>query len=375
MKNVLITGGAGFIGSHLSNKLVNLGYNVTVLDNLSTQIHGRKRDSFLYRSINNNVKFILGDVRKKSDLRKAIKNQAIIFHLAAETGTTQSMMEISKYTSVNTLGTANLLEILLKENHSIKKIILASSRSVYGEGKYICKKDGIIFPDQRNKNHLDNGIFEHVCPLCNKKLIASSTDEKSKINPLSIYAITKYQQEQLIFKAGDILDLPVVVLRYQNVYGPGQSLTNPYTGILSVFSTRILNHNNLEIYEDGNESRDFVFIDDVINANILSLKEEANNHIFNVGSGNMITINKVANVLKTLYNCSSEILITGKYRLGDIRHNYADITKIKSILGFYPSIDFQTGVAKFVDWVKTQNISKDKYQNSVRLLKEKGLIR
>ena len=375
MKNVLITGGAGFIGSHLSNKLVDLGYTVTVLDNLSTQIHGRKRDSFSYNSIRNNVNFILGDVRKKSDLRKAIKNQEIIFHLAAETGTTQSMLEISKYTSVNTLGTANLLEILAKENHCIKKIILASSRSVYGEGKYFCQKDGFIFPEQRNKNDLDNGRFEHVCPICNKNINPEPTDEESKINPLSIYAITKYQQEQLISKIGDILDLPVVILRYQNVYGPGQSLTNPYTGILSVFSTRILNKNNIEIYEDGNESRDFIFIDDVINANILSLRKEANNQIFNVGSGDMITINDVASSLNELYNCSSNILNTGKYRLGDIRHNYADITKIRSLLGFQPTVNFKSGITQFVDWVNTQKISKDKYQDSVKLLKEKGLIR
>ena len=376
MKNILITGGAGFIGSNLTVKLVSKGYNVTILDNLSKQIHGENQDSTLYNSIKDKATFILGDVCNKLDWEKALKGQDAVIHLAAETGTGQSMYEITRYNEVNIIGTAQLLNILTNQEHTIKKILIASSRSIYGEGKYLCDNHGIIYPNERKDTDMVNGNFNPICDKCDKKLILKATDENSKIHPSSIYGITKQHQEQMILLIGKTLKIPAVALRYQNVYGPGQSLANPYTGILSIFSTRLLNRNDIDIYEDGEESRDFVFIDDVVDATVLALeKKEANHQIFNVGSGVATTVSEVANTLKKLYASNVNVNISGKYRLGDIRHNYADLSKIKNVLGFHPKFNFRTGISEFVNWVKTQNIQEDKYENSIKELKQKGLIK
>jgi len=376
MKNILITGGAGFIGSNLTVKLVSKGYNVTILDNLSKQIHGENQDSTLYNSIKDKATFILGDVCNKSDWQKALRNQDSVIHLAAETGTGQSMYEITRYNEVNIIGTAHLLNILANQEHTIEKILIASSRSIYGEGKYLCHNHGVTFPNERNAADMAKGNFNPICNKCNKELILKATDENSKIHPSSIYGITKQQKEQMILLMGKALKIPAVALRYQNVYGPGQSLSNPYTGILSIFSTRLLNGNDIDIYEDGEESRDFVFIDDVVDATVLALeKKEANHQIFNVGSGVATTVLEVANTLKKLYASNVNINISGKYRLGDIRHNYADLSKIKNVLGFHPKFNFRTGISEFVNWVKTQNIQEDKYENSIKELKQKGLIK
>ena len=376
MINILITGGAGFIGSNLTRKLVEKGFKVTVLDNLSKQIHGEKQNSTLYSSIKDIATFIQGDVCNKSDWKKALRNQDAVIHLAAETGTGQSMYEISRYNEVNILGTTHLLDILANENHSIKKMIIASSRSIYGEGKYMCKNDGVVYPNQRQDIDMAKGEFNLVCDECNEPLELLATDEDSKVHPSSIYGITKQQQEQMILLMGKTLNIPAVALRYQNVYGPGQSLSNPYTGILSIFSTRLLNGNDIDIYEDGQESRDFVFIDDVVNATILALeKAEANNQIFNVGSGVATSVSEVANLLKSLYNSDVKISVSGKYRLGDIRHNYADLSKIKNALGFSPKFDFLSGITSFVNWVKTQDVMEDKYEISIQELENKGLIK
>ena len=376
MKNILITGGAGFIGSNLTKKLVEQGFEVTILDNLSKQIHGLDQNSTLYSSIKDISTFIKGDVCNKSDWQKALKNQDAVIHLAAETGTGQSMYEISRYNQVNILGTSHLLDILANESHSIKKMIIASSRSIYGEGKYLCKNNGVVYPSKRQDIDMNKGEFNLVCNKCNEPLQLLATDEDSKVHPSSIYGITKQQQEQMILLIGKTLNIPAVALRYQNVYGPGQSLSNPYTGILSIFSTRLLNGNDIDIYEDGQESRDFVFIDDVVNATILALeKTEANNQIFNVGSGIATSVTEVANSLKSLYNSDVKISVSGKYRLGDIRHNYADLSKIKNALGFSPKFDFILGITSFVNWVKTQEVMEDKYETSIQELKNKGLIK
>ena len=376
MKNILITGGAGFIGSNLTQKLVEKGFKVTVLDNLSKQIHGENQNSTLYSSIKDIVTFIQGDVCNKSDWQKALRNQDAVIHLASETGTGQSMYDISRYNKVNILGTTHLLDILANENHSIKKMIIASSRSIYGEGKYLCKNDGVLYPNQRQDIDMAKGKFNLVCNKCNEPLQLLATDEDSKIHPSSIYGITKQQQEQMILLMGKTLNIPAVALRYQNVYGPGQSLSNPYTGILSIFSTRLLNGNDIDIYEDGQESRDFVFIDDVVNATILALeKKQANNQIFNVGSGVATSVSEVANLLKSLYNSDVKISVSGKYRFGDIRHNYADLSKIENVLGFSPKFDFLSGITSFVNWVKTQKVMEDKYETSIQELENKGLIK
>ena len=376
MKNILITGGAGFIGSNLTQKLVSKGYCITILDNLSKQIHGKDQKSELYNSIKEISTFILGDVCNEEDWKKALKGQDAVIHLAAETGTGQSMYEISRYNDVNILGTSHLLDFLANNKNSVKKLIIASSRSIYGEGKYKCENHGVVYPNERVASNMMKGKFDLFCDVCGGELDLMPTDENSKIHPSSIYGITKQQQEQMILLMGKSLGIPAVALRYQNVYGPGQSLSNPYTGILSIFSTRMLNGNDIDIYEDGEESRDFVFIDDVVEATILALeKEEANHQIFNVGSGEATTVSQVANSLKSLYNSNANISIGGSFRLGDIRHNYADLNKIKNLLGFTAKFDFQTGISRFVDWVKTQEVKEDKYEQSLNELKNKGLIK
>ena len=310
MKNILISGGAGFIGSNLTKKLVSKGYNITILDNLSKQIHGKDQKSELYNSIKEISTFILGDVCNEEDWKKSLKGQDAVIHLAAETGTGQSMYEISRYNDVNILGTSHLLDFLANNKNSVKKLIIASSRSIYGEGKYKCENHGVVYPNDRIASNMMKGKFDLFCDVCGGELDLMPTDENSMIHPSSIYGITKQQQEQMTLLMGKSLGIPAVALRYQNVYGPGQSLSNPYTGILSIFSTRMLNGNDIDIYEDGEESRDFVFIDDVVEATILALeKEEANHQIFNVGSGEPTTVSQVANSLKSLYNSNANISI------------------------------------------------------------------
>ena len=244
MENILISGGAGFIGSNLALKLVSLGYNVRILDNLSPQIHtNSKENSHLYQSVKGKVNFINGDIRNRNDWQKAIGNSNVIIHLAAETGTGQSMYQIEKYVQVNCGGTATLLDILANEKHNVHKIIVASSRAIYGEGKYYCDSHGEVYPNEREALQMSKRQFEPLCSICKQPLSMLATDEKSKINPSSIYGITKNNQEQMILTACKSLGISAIALRYQNVYGPGQSLSNPYTGILSIFSARILNNN------------------------------------------------------------------------------------------------------------------------------------
>ena len=374
-KRVLITGGAGFIGSNLSLKLIQKGYEVLVLDNLSPQIHGTKKDSALYNSIRDKVKFIEGDVRDRSAVKSCLNGVNVIIHLAAETGTGQSMYEIEKYIDTNCRGTAVFLELLQSENHSVEKVILASSRAVYGEGKYQNGKGEIVYPDSRTESQMNLKKFEPCGPE-GEELQCTATDEKSKVNPLSLYAITKFNQEQYVRLICSSIGIPWVIFRYQNVFGPTQSLKNPYTGILSIFSTQIKNGNDITIFEDGLESRDFIYIDDAVNATISGIeKKQADNEIFNVGSGVPTSVTNVAQTLKTLYKSKVAITVTGNYRIGDIRHNYADISKIKKQLNFNPTIDFEAGIDKFVMWVNEQQIEKDTYQKSIDELKAKNLFK
>ena len=375
--NILLTGGAGFIGSNLALKFIELGHNVTVLDSLSPQIHGQEpSNSALFKSIEGKVKFIKGCVTSKGDWKRALDGIHTVIHLAAETGTGQSMYQIQRYSNVNIGGTTILLDLLSNGDFQVEKLVLASSRSIYGEGKYHCKEHGTVYPLSRALSDLDNGTFEVKCPLCNSIVVDLPTDELSAIQPESHYAITKHTQEQMVMLIGRSLGISSVSLRFQNVYGPGQSLSNPYTGILSIFSTIIRNGNNINVFEDGEESRDFVYISDVVDSILLaSLKEDANNQIFNVGSGVKTSVIDVANMLVQAYNSVSTVNITGEYRTGDIRHNYADLDKIKNTLGFKPKVNFNQGITKFVRWVKSQDIAVDKSCDSLLEMKERGLMK
>ena len=377
MENILITGGAGFIGSNLALSLLNKGYKITVLDNLSTQIHGidPENTSQLYKSIKDKVTFIKGSVTSRKDWIKSLENQDVIVHLAAETGTGQSMYCIEKYTEVNIKGTAIMLDILANSKHNVKKIVIASSRSIYGEGKYIHQELGAVYPNHRLEGEMLNGKFE-IKYEGKSDLTLVATDEESKIHPSSVYGITKQNQEQMVMTVCPTIDIAPVAFRYQNVYGPGQSLSNPYTGILSIFSTQIRNGNQIQIFEDGKESRDFVYIEDVVAATILGIeKEEANGQVFNVGTGIAVDVLTVAKTLINAYNIDVPITISGKFRLGDIRHNYADLTKINKYLGFKPKVFIEEGILNFTKWVMLQKIEKDLLSLSLAEMKKKGLLK
>lgn len=375
---VLITGGAGFIGSHIALKLIEKGYDVTVLDNLLEQIHGDNPDktSPLYCSIKDKTKFIKADVCDREALEGAISDADYIIHLAAETGTGQSMYEIKRYVDVNIGGTALLLDILTNTKHHVKRVVVAESRAIYGEGKYQCEKCGDVYPTERKDEDMAKGDFECHCPKCGGKVTLVATTEDCAIHPSSVYGIGKQVQGQLVHLICKNIGVESVSYRYQNVYGPGQSLTNPYTGILSIFSTRIKNHKEINIFEDGLESRDFVYIDDVVDATIAGIEvPEANGHVFNIGTGIATDVLTVARTLCKHYGIDVPLNVSGNYRLGDIRHNYADITLVKQILGFEPKWSFDCGIKQFTEWVNRQELQKDNYEASLEEMKQKGLFK
>lgn len=376
--NVLITGGAGFIGSNIARKLINKGYGVTVLDSLSEQIHGAnpEKTSPLYQSIKDKVNFIHGDVNNREDWENALADVDYVIHLAAETGTGQSMYEIKKYVDTNIGGTALLLDILTNTKHHVKRVVVAESRAIYGEGKYHCPKCGDVYPLERKDEDMAKGNFECKCPKCGGEVELVATTEDSAIHPSSVYGIAKQVQGQLVHLVCKSIGVESVSFRYQNVYGPGQSLSNPYTGILSIFSTRIKNGNGLNIFEDGKETRDFVYIDDVVDATILGMEvPQANGHVFNIGTGVATDVFTVANTLCEKYNTQVPIAVSGNYRLGDIRHNYADITAARNILGFEPKWSFSDGIEQFCKWVNEQEVQEDNYEASIEEMKKKGLYK
>lgn len=378
MNTVLITGGAGFIGSNIALKLINKGYNVTVLDSLSEQIHGLKPEetSPLYKSIQGKVNFIKGDVNNCADWKKALADVDYIIHLAAETGTGQSMYEIKKYIDTNIGGTALMLDILTNTRHKVKRIVVAESRAIYGEGKYHCEKCGDVYPIERKDKDMSKGDFECHCPKCGGTVTLEATTEDSAIHPSSVYGIGKQVQGQLVHLICKAIGIESVSFRYQNVYGPGQSLSNPYTGILSIFSTQIKNNHEINIFEDGKETRDFVYIEDVVDATIAGMEvPEANGHVFNIGTGVATDVFTVAKTLCENYGIEVPLKISGNYRLGDIRHNYADISLAKDILGFTPKWNFKRGITKFCEWVNTQEVHEDKYLSSIDEMKERGLYK
>ena len=376
-KNILITGGAGFIGSNLALKLLSLGHKVRVLDNLATQVHGKKpQNSSLFLSIKNNVEFILGSVTCEKDLIAALDDIDTVVHFAAETGTGQSMYAIHHYSNVNIDGTVLLLELIAKNKLPVKKIVIASSRAVYGEGKYFCREHDFIYPPARLVSNMENGDFDVHCPVCDEIVDFVPSDETTPVSPSSVYGVTKLTQEQMGLIVGKAIGMSVIALRFQNVYGPGQSLSNPYTGILSIFATRICNGNSINIFEDGKESRDFLFIDDAIRATVGAI--DFSPPIFeslNVGSGQPTDIATIARIMQSSFSTFVPTQITGQFRIGDIRHNVADLSKIQSILGFKPEITIEEGIQKFTEWVKTEEVQHDNYEQSLTELREKGLLR
>ncbi len=376
LKNILITGGAGFIGSNLALKLKSLGYLVTVLDNLSEQIHGgNPDDSQLYQRIAGKVNFIKGDICCREDIERSVEGQDAIIHFAAETGTGQSMYEIQKYSDVNIGGTALLLDLLVNNKNKVQKFILASSRAVYGEGKYENLRKEAVYPESRTVSSMQEGNFE-MTDTNYQSLNPLATDENSKLHPTSFYGLTKLQQEQMVKLVCKTIGINYVILRYQNVFGAGQSLLNPYTGILSIFSTQILSGQKLNIFEDGLMTRDFINIEDTVDATIKSLElENANNEIINIGTGVASNVISVADLLVKTYGNTVSVEVTGNFRVGDIRYNFADLKKAKQLLNFQPKVSFQQGIQEFTNWVLQQPISDNHLTQSLQEMKEKGFLK
>lgn len=373
MKQILVTGGAGFIGINLIMKLLQTNYHITILDNLEPQVHGH--DAKLNPEIEPYVTFIKGDIKDYHVCEQVLKNQDIIIHLAADTATGQSMYDITKCTQSNINGTANLLQCLSNQHMHLEKFIFASSRAVYGEGKYMCPKCGIVYPKGRSVKDIEHHEYEPNCPICHGPIDKMASDESSTLMPQSIYGITKLTQEQYICTICDALEIPYTILRFQNVYGEGQSLTNPYTGILSIFSSRILTGDPIYIFEDGLESRDFIHVQDVVSVILNVLEKDTSKLILNVGSGRSTSLIELAKLLYRLYDMPLNYTINHVYRLGDIRHNYADINLIHKVLGFKPSILLEDGLLRFTTWAKNMNIFENYYEESLKIMKGKGILK
>jgi dTDP-L-rhamnose 4-epimerase len=368
MPLVLVTGGAGFIGSHVALALLRAGFEVRILDNLSPQIHGAVPDG-AYWLKGGDVDFVRGSVTSPADVHKALKDVDAIVHLAAETGTGQSMYEIARYSEVNIQGTATLLDaVITTKNHAVRRIVLASSRSIYGEGAYICatcSPERRVYPDARSGEALAKHQWEPTCAHCGSELTPVPTREDAPIRSASIYAATKSVQEDLIRISCSSSGIGYAILRLQNVYGERQSLNNPYTGILSIFSTRIRHGLHLPIFEDGNESRDFVHVEDVANVFATSLRTQIPlNRPINVGGGVKISVLHVAQELSRAFGVSPNCVVTGQYRAGDIRHNYADVSLLKEALGYIPKIDIQRGLQRFVAWAREQPLPEDRLERA-----------
>ncbi|MGO1265012.1 MAG: NAD-dependent epimerase/dehydratase family protein [Microbacterium gubbeenense] len=376
-EQVLITGGAGFIGSHLARRFARDGHRVTVLDSLEKQVHGENpaADSPLLREVSEVATVIEGSVTSSDDLRHALHGATIVVHLAAETGTGQSMYEIDRYTSTNVGGTSKLLDILANEEHTVRRIVIASSRSIYGEGAYQTEDGRTVYPSHRADADMASGDFDVHHPG-EGPLTLMPTDESALLHPSSVYGITKQMQEALIMTVAPTIGLEATSVRYQNVYGPGQSLKNPYTGILSIFSTLIRQGKEINIFEDGEESRDFVYIDDVVEATFLAAtRAAAAGEVFNVGSGVGTTVNEVVSALFAGLGRSVPTRISGNYRLGDIRHNIADTNRLTRLLDFTPAVAFRDGVAAFAQWVLTEPVEQDSYQRSLDEMAKRNLLK
>ncbi|MFH1257063.1 MAG: SDR family NAD(P)-dependent oxidoreductase [Candidatus Diapherotrites archaeon] len=372
-KKVLVTGGAGFIGSHLVEALLEEGNEVVVLDNLSEQVHGKNSKGPGY--LDKGAEFIKGDVRNEKDLAKAIDGAEVVFHEAAAVGVGQSMYEVNEYIDNNDLGTAKLLEHLIKKEHSVKKLLVASSMSAYGEGLYFCGKCKMERePGLREEKEMQKGNWEQSCPECGSELKAVATPERKKLDINSIYALTKRNQEEIVLMLGKAYGIPAVALRYFNVLGPRQSLSNPYTGVAAIFLSRVKNKKQPIVYEDGLQSRDFVSVHDIVNANLLAMKSNAADYEpFNVGTGKPSTIKELAETICSAYNFREGPIYTQKFRKGDIRHCYADISKIRKKLGFEPGFSLEKTIAELIEWSKKEKAI-DKFDEANSELKKFGLV-
>ncbi len=373
--NVLITGGAGFIGRNLVRRLAPAGHRCLVFDRFSPQIH---EPGAAYPELQlPGVEVVTADVRDRAALQAALDRCDAVVHLAAETGTGQSMHQVEHYYDVNVRGTALLLDCLTAMGAKRpKKLLLASSRAIYGEGAYRCAGHGLVHPRGRTAAAMDRGLFEPACPQCGGALLMVPTGEDAPAQPTSVYGASKYAQEQLVLLQAGALGLACTALRFQNVYGPGQSLKNPYTGILAIFTNLARRGDTIQIFEDGRESRDFVYVDDVVTALAAALDDpRPGQHVYNVGAGTAVNVLEIATALVRRLDSRSKIVISGAYRVGDIRHNLADISRITRDLDYAPTVGFAAGLEQFVRWALEGPPTDTGYRRSLEELQHVGLFR
>jgi dTDP-L-rhamnose 4-epimerase len=366
-ERALVTGGAGLIGSHLCDLLLTEGYEVRILDNLEPQTHRHGKPPWLPHR----AEFLNADIRDRDAVRGALEDIDIVFHQAAYGG---YMPEMGKYVHVNSFGTAQMLEIIRDENLPVRKVVVASSQAIYREGAAVCKEHGLVFPETRSVEQLASGDYAVRCPICGTATTPATTPEEAPTGGETVYAITKSDQERLTLAWGRQTGVPTVALRYSCTYGPRQSVFNPYTGVIAIFATRLLNGRPPVLYEDGEQTRDLCYVGDIARANLLAATTDALDGLpVNVGSGRATTIRKVAALVSTGLGVSIEPVVRGEFRPGEMRHLTPDISRVRSV-GYAPEVDLATGIELYLEWIRAQGDVRDYFAAAERVLREKQIV-
>ncbi len=366
-KRALVTGGAGLIGSHLADLLQREGWKVRILDNLEPQTHRKGKPAW----ISSEVDFCEGDLRDRDKITNALDNIDVVFHQAAYGG---YMPEIAKYVHVNSFGTAQMLEVIREKNLPIKKIIVASSQAVYSEGAALCPRHGLVFPSVRPLEQLRRGDWSVHCPICDAVTESTPTPEKAPVGGETVYGLTKLDQEKLVLLWGKQIGIPTVALRYSCTYGPRQSIFNPYTGVIAIFCTRLLNNLPPVLYEDGEQTRDFSFVEDIARANLLAAETDALDGLpVNVGSGRGVSIREIADQISAALGIHIPPEINGEFRPGEMRHLTSGTDRIRAA-GYEPQIDLATGISRYLDWIRGQSDVRDYFSEAATILRDKGIV-
>jgi dTDP-L-rhamnose 4-epimerase len=366
-KRALVTGGAGLIGSHVTDLLVREGWQVRVLDNLEPNTHKRGKPSW----INESAEFVHGDIRDRDTITATLDKIDIVFHQSAYGG---YMPEIAKYVHVNSLGTAQMLEVIREKNLPIKKVIVASSQAVYSEGAGECPKHGLVFPPVRPVEQLRKGDWQVHCPICGAVTKSVPTPENAPIGGETVYGLTKVDQEKLVLLWGKQSGIPTVALRYSCTYGPRQSMFNPYTGVIAIFCTRLLNNLPPVLYEDGEQTRDFSFVEDIARANLLAAEtDKLDGFAVNVGSGRGVPIREIAETISAALKIDIAPVARGEFRPGEMRHLTSDTARIRAA-GYKPHVDLAEGIQRYIDWIKSQADVRDYFSEAEEILKSKGIV-
>jgi len=373
IRSILVTGGAGYIGSHLVDRLVLQGYAVTVLDSLEPQVH---RSGTWPSYANAGARYVRGDVRDRTVFEPLVVGSDAVVHFGAAVSVGQSMYQVDRYVDVNTRGTALLLDILVNAKHNVQKVLVASSIGVYGEGAYRCDACGLVAPGIRSAEQLAARDWEQHCPRCGRHVASIPTPEDKTLYRDNIYSMTKYHQEEMVLLIGKTYGIPAVAPRFFNVYGPRQSLSNPYAGVAAIWLSRLMNGKQPVVFEDGGQLRDFVSIHDVVDCLVLMLEKPGADYLpVNVGSGQTVTILEIAELLARLLGSPIEPQVTNNGRKFDIRHNTADITRARTALGFKPRVSLEQGFRELIEWARTTpDRAEDFFDRALQELQDKGLL-